>query len=77
MAKFDKIANERKAHVQVGLDFVFTVWAKLACNGGSCGRISLETFACESIPQHEPRLKASSSSMPRKRILSIATSFCV
>ena len=44
---------------------------ELACNRSSCGGISLKIFACERIAPHEPRLQASSSSIPRIRILSI------
>ena len=40
---------------------------ELACNGGSFGEISLKIFARENIALHEPRLKASSSSIPRIR----------
>ena len=41
---------------------------ELACNRGSCGKIPLKIFACEKIVPHEPRLQASSSSVPRIRI---------
>ena len=45
---------------------------KLPCNGGSCeGKSFIKIFACEKIVPHEPRLQASSSSIPRILILSV------
>ena len=40
---------------------------ELACNGGSRWGISLKIFASEKIAPHQPRLQASSSSIPRIR----------
>ena len=52
---------------------ILTVELELACNRGSCGGISLKTFAFGKIPPHEPRLHASSSPTVRIRILSDET----
>ena len=46
---------------------------ELACNRGSCGAILSHANIFNDIPPHELRLQASSSSIPRIRILSIIT----
>ena len=40
---------------------------EVACNGGSCGEISLKIFSRGKIAPYEPRLQASFSSIPRIR----------
>ena len=59
------------ANLQIDNIRILTVGLELACNRGSCGGISLQIFAFEKIPPHEPRLQASSSPTVRIRILSI------
>ena len=44
---------------------------ELACNRGSCGAIFPHANIFNDIPPHKPPLQASSSSIPRIRILSI------
>ena len=60
---------------KIGLFLILSIELELACNGGSCGGISLKIFACEKIALHEPRLQTSSSSIPRIRNKPIRIAF--
>ena len=60
-----KLFVDVKCLLQIDHIRTLSIALELACNGGSCGGISLKIFACKKIAPYEPRLQDSSSSIPR------------